>query len=85
MSMESVIMVGRKILAMKSSRHNVEHNRQGGGGLKHICLTRIKCGMGFHEFVKRVAIFITRENGKEPWKIWERRCVHCGYSPTWER
>lgn len=37
---------------------------------------RIKCVFGFHEF--REFLF-----SRDP-KIYEQRCIHCGYSPTWD-
>ncbi len=43
-------------------------------------MKRFWCKLGFHEYEKRE--FMVMDDGHI---IWERVCIHCGYSPTWMR
>ena len=40
-------------------------------------IRKLLCLLGFHKY--KEFLF-----SRDP-KIWERRCIYCGYSPTWER
>ena len=40
-------------------------------------IRKILCMLGFHEFKEF-------KFSRDP-EIWEWRCIHCGYSPTWDK
>ena len=40
-------------------------------------MRKLLCWLGFHKYKERLCF-------TEP-DVWEHYCIHCDYSPTWER